>query len=69
MILKLIGRIHDCDVEAIDTAITIVNSLDRHPKFPRAQPAAGRYTDKERERLIGKLNDLCARLQSEKPEE
>jgi hypothetical protein len=69
MILKLIGRIEDGDLEAIDCALTIVESLDRHPKFPKPQAAAGRYTDEERERLIRKLNDLCARLQSEKAEE
>jgi hypothetical protein len=68
MILKLIGRIHEGDLEAIDRALTIINSLDRLPGFAKAGFAAERYTEEDRARLMQKLNDAAARLQQERPE-
>jgi hypothetical protein len=69
MILKLIGRIHDGDLEAIDRALTIVNSLDQYPGFAKARHAVESYTEEDRARLMQKLNDIAARLQKEGPEE
>jgi hypothetical protein len=68
MILKLIGRIHEGDLEAIDRALTIINSLDRLPGFAKAGFAAERYTEEDRARLMQKLNDAAARLREERPE-
>jgi hypothetical protein len=68
MILKLIGRIHDGDLEAIDRALTIINSLDQYPGFAKARHAVEHYTEEDRARLMRKLNDIAARLQKEGPE-
>jgi tRNA(Ile)-lysidine synthase TilS/MesJ len=69
MILKLIGRIHDGDLQAIDRALTIINSLDQYPGFAKARHAVERYTEEDRARLMQKLNDVAARPQMERPEE
>ncbi len=68
MILKLIGRVQDGDLEAIDRALMIVNSLDRLPGFIKAQSAEP-YSGEARARLIQKLTDVAARLEAEQPAE
>ena len=68
MILKLIGKIQDGDIEAIDSALMIVASLDRLPGFIKAQRAES-YSEEARMRLLQKLNDVAARLEAEKPAE
>ena len=68
MILKLIGRVQDGDLEAIDRSLMIINSLDRLPGFIKAQSAEP-YSEEARARLLQKLKDAAARLQSEPPAE
>jgi hypothetical protein len=69
MILKLIDRIQKGDLEAIDRALKIVDRLDRYHGFTRAHRAPEQYGEEERARLMQKINDVVARLQSEKSEE
>jgi len=69
MILKLIDRIQMGDLEAIDRALKIVDRLDRYHGFTRANRAPEQYGEEERARLMQKINDVAARLQSDKPEE
>jgi hypothetical protein len=68
MILKLVGRVQDGDLEAIDRALMIVNSLDRLPGFIKAQRVEP-YSEDARARLVQKLHEVAARLESEKPAE
>jgi hypothetical protein len=68
MILKLIGRIQDGDLEAMDRTLMIINSLDRLPGFIKARRDEP-YTEEARARLLQKLYDAAARLQSEPPVE
>ena len=68
MILKLIGKVQEGDMEAIDSALMIVASLDRLPGFIKAQRAES-YSEEARMRLLQKLNDVAARLGAEKPAE
>ena len=68
MILKLVGRIQDGDLEAIDRSLTIINSLDRLPGFVKASRDEP-YTEEARERLLQKLDEAAARLQPEAPAE
>jgi len=64
MIMKLVGRIRDGDVEAIDRTLMIVDSLDRLPGFGAARRHEP-YSEETRARLLQKLNDAASRLQSE----
>jgi hypothetical protein len=68
MILKLIGRIQDGDLEAMDRTLMMINSLDRLPGFIKARRDEP-YTEEARARLLQKLYDAAARLQSEPPVE
>ena len=68
MILKLIGKVQDGDIEAINSALMIVASLDRLPGFIKAQRAES-YSEGARMRLLQKLYDVVARLEAEKPAE
>jgi hypothetical protein len=70
MILKLIDRVQDGDLEAIDRALKIVDRLDRYHGFTRAHRLPEEYGEEERERLMQKIDDIAARLQqSDKTEE
>jgi hypothetical protein len=68
MILKLVGRVQDGDLEAIDRALMIINSLDRLPGFAKVR-CAEPYSEEARARLLQKLNDVAARLGAERPAE
>jgi hypothetical protein len=69
MILKLIDRIEEGDLEAIDCALTLVDRLDRHPRRAKGQRATERRTEGDRGRFLQMLNGLAGRLQPETPEE
>jgi hypothetical protein len=69
MILKLIDRVQMGDLKATDRALKIVDRLDRYHGFTRANRAPKQYGEEERARLMQKINDVAARLQSDKPEE
>jgi hypothetical protein len=69
MILKLIDRVQKGELEAIDRALKIVDRLDRYHGFTRANRPPEQYGEEERARLMQKINDVAARLQSDKPEE
>ena len=69
MIVKLIDRFEAGEPEAIDRLLKIVDRLDRYHGFSRASRAVEPYDERERARLMKKLNDVAARLQAEKPEE
>jgi hypothetical protein len=69
MILKLIDRVQNGDLEAIDRALKIVDRLDRYHGFTRAHRVPEEYGEEERQRLMQKINDVAARLQADKTEE
>jgi hypothetical protein len=69
MILKLIDRVQDGDLEAIDRALKIVDRLDRYHGFTRAHRVPEEYGEEERQRLMQKINDVAARLRTDKTEE
>jgi hypothetical protein len=69
MILKLIERVQKGELEAIDRALKIIDRLDRYHGFTRAHRLPEPYGEEERARLMQKINDVAARLQSDKLEE
>jgi hypothetical protein len=69
MLLKLLERLENGDLEAIDRAVKIVDRLDRYHGFTKAKRIPEQYGEEERARLLKKLNEVAERLQSEKPAE
>ena len=69
MIFKLIDRVQQGDLEAIDRALKIVDRLDRYHGFTRANRVPEPYGEEERARLMQKINDVAARLEPDNPEE
>jgi hypothetical protein len=69
MIAKLVDRLQDGDLKAIDRALKIVDPLDRYHGFTKAKSLPDRYGDEDRARLLKKLNEVAERLQAEKAEE
>ena len=69
MIAKLVDRLQEGDLEAIDRAIKIVDRLDRYHGFSKGKPFPERYGEEERARLLKKINEIADRLQPEKPAE
>jgi hypothetical protein len=69
MILKLLDRIHNGDLEAIDRALKIVDRLDRYHGFTKAKRVPEQYGEEDRARLLKKVNEIADRLQPEQPAE
>lgn len=69
MIAKLVGRLQQGDLEAIDRALKIVDRLDRYHGFTKGKRLPEQYGEEERARLLKKINDIVARLQPENPRE
>ena len=69
MIVKLVDRLQEGDLEAIDRALKIVDRLDRYHGFTKGKRVAEQYGEEERARLLKKINDIAARLQPENPAE
>ena len=69
MLLKLLERLQNGDLEAIDRAVKIVDRLDRYHGFTKAKRMPEQYGEEERARLLKKLNDVAERLQPENPAE
>ena len=69
MIAKLVDRIQQGDLEAIDRALKIVDRLDRYHGFSKAKRLPERYDDEDRARLLKKINEVAERLQPQKPAE
>jgi hypothetical protein len=69
IILKLSARVREGEVGAIDRALKALDRLDRYHGFTRASRMIEPYGEEERERLLNKINQVAARLQSDKPEE
>ena len=69
MLLKLLDRLQNGDLEAIDRAVKIVDRLDRYHGFTKAKRIPEQYGEEERARLLKKLNEVAERLQPEKPAE
>jgi hypothetical protein len=69
MILKLLDRIQNRDLEAIDRALKIVDRLDRHHGFTKAKRVPEQYGEEDRARLLKKVDEIADRLQSEQPAE
>jgi hypothetical protein len=69
MILKLLDRLQNGDLEAIDRALKIVDRLDRYHGFTKARRLPEQYGDEERVRLLKKVNEIADRLQPELPAE
>lgn len=69
MILKLLDRLQDGDLKAIDRALKIVDRLDRYHGFTKANRVPEPYGEEERVRLLNKINEIADRLQPEQPAE
>jgi hypothetical protein len=69
MILKLLDRLQNGDLKAIDRALKIVDRLDRYHGFTKARRVPEPYGEEERARLLKKLNEVADRLQPEQPTE
>jgi hypothetical protein len=69
MLLKLLDRLQNGDLKAIDRAIRIVDRLDRYHGFTKAKRLPEPYGDEDRARLLRKINQVVERLQPEKPAE
>jgi hypothetical protein len=69
MILKLLDRLQDGDLKAIDRALKIVDRLDRYHGFTKAKLVAEQYGEEDRARLLKKVNEIADRLQPELPAE
>ena len=69
MLLKLLDRLQDGDLKAIDRAIRIVDRLDRYHGFTKAKRLPEQYGEEERARLMKKVNDIVDRLQPEQSAE
>jgi hypothetical protein len=70
MLAKLIERMEDGELRAIDRALKIIDRLDRYHGFSRAPFAAIEpYGEEERTKLLNKLNEAAARLKAETDEE
>jgi hypothetical protein len=69
MILKLLDRLQNGDLEAIDRALKIVDRLDRYHGFTKATPTTEQYDEEDRARLLKKINEIADRLQPEQPAE
>jgi hypothetical protein len=65
MILKLLDRLQDGDLKAIDRALKIVDRLDRYHGFTKANRVPEPYGEEERTRLLKKVNEIADRLQPE----
>ena len=69
MILKLLDRLQDGDLEAIDRALKIVDRLDRYHGFTKGKRIPEQYGEEERARLLKKVNEIADRLQPEQSAE
>ena len=69
MILKLLERLQNGDLKAIDRALKIVDRLDRYHGFTKAQRIPEQYDEEDRARLLKKVNEIADRLQPEQPAE
>ncbi len=69
MILKLLERLQEGDLRAIDRALKIVDRLDRYHGFTKGTRVPEPYGEEERARLLKKVNEIADRLQPEQPAE
>ena len=69
MILKLLDRLQNGDLKAIDRALKIVDRLDRYHGFTKAKRIPEPYGEEDRARLLKKVNEIADRLQPELPAE
>ena len=69
MILKLLDRLQEGDLKAIDRALKIVDRLDRYHGFTSAKRIPEQYGEEDRARLLKKINEIADRLQPELPAE
>jgi hypothetical protein len=69
MILRLLDRIQNGDLKAIDRALKIVDRLDRYHGFTKARRLPEQFGEEERARLLKKLNEMAERLRAERPKE
>jgi hypothetical protein len=69
MLLKLLDRLQNGDLKAIDRAIRIVDRLDRYHGFTKAKRVPEQYGEEERARLLKKVNEIADRLQPEQAAE
>jgi len=69
MLIKLLDRLQNGDLKAIDRAVKIVDRLDRYHGFSKAKRFPEPYGDEDRARLMKKINAVVERLQPQKPAE
>jgi hypothetical protein len=69
MLLKLLERLQNGDLTAIDRALRIVDRLDRYHGFTKAKRIHEQYGNEERARLLKKMNEIADRLQPRQPAE
>ena len=68
-LLKLLDRLQEGDLKAIDRAIRIVDRLDRYHGFTKAKRIPEPYGEEERARLMKKVNDIVNRLEPQQSAE
>ena len=69
MFLKLLDRLQEGDLKAIDRALKIVDRLDRYHGFTKGTRVPEPYGEEERTQLLKKINEIADRLQPEQPAE
>ena len=69
MFLKLLDRLQDGDLKALDRALKIVDRLDRYHGFTKATRIPEPYGEEDRAKLLKKMNEIADRLQPELPAE
>ena len=69
MILKLLDRLQNGELEAIDRALKIIDRLDRYHGFTKARSLPEQYGEEGRARLLKKVKEIADRLQPEQPPE
>ena len=69
ILLKLLERLQNGDLKAIDRALRIVDRLDRYHGFTKGRQVPELYGEEERARLLKKMNEIADRLQPEQPAE
>lgn len=66
MIHRLLDRIQNGELKAIDRALKIVDRLDRYHGFTKARRLAEQFGEEDRARLLKKVNEMVERLRAER---
>jgi hypothetical protein len=68
MLLKLVDRVDNGELDTIDRALKIVDRLDRYHGFAKGERTTEQYNEAHRAHLLKKLNEMAGRIDAEKAE-